>query len=115
MSTEKPSIISATLIATILFIVLGFLITRQCQVEKPDQAHISVDTTLINMYKATIQVQDSIIFNYEQKIATLTNERYKLSQKIKETRKIYEIKIKNIKRYTPSELDSFFTNRYKQQ
>jgi hypothetical protein len=103
-----------TNLITIIACVLGFVVlltcVRSCDSTPPT---IIIDTVDVRKYTTKIKEQDSLIQTYQNNIDTLIAKQYQLSEKLIQTRKEYEIKIKNIKRYTPTQLDSFFTNRYK--
>lgn len=101
---------------TVIACVLGFVIlltcVRSCEPISPPITPI-IDTVDVTPYKVKIKKQDSLIQVYQNNIDTLTAKQNQLSQKLQQTRKEYEIKIQNIKRYTPTQLDSFFADRYK--
>lgn len=101
---------------TVIACVLGFIVLltciRGCEPVPPPIIPI-IDTVDTTPYKTKIKEQDSLIKVYEENLLQLSIKQEQLSQKLTQTRKEYEIKIQNIKRYTPTQLDSFFTNRYK--
>jgi len=57
-------------------------------------------------------VRDSIIKDFEIKVSALDDEIDNQKGKISNLKKQYGTKIQNVGRYTPTELDSFFTDRY---
>ncbi len=57
-------------------------------------------------------VRDSIIKDFEIKVSVLDGEIDNQKGKISNLKKQYGTKIQNVGRYTPTELDSFFTDRY---
>ena len=67
------------------------------QIAKLQSEHIKLDST-IAVYKDSLSIKDHEIDS--------TN------RKLKEERKYYGNKIKDINKYTPTELDSFFSDRY---
>jgi hypothetical protein len=67
----------------------------------------------INILKKLQVTQDSIINRHRDSIIALDIVIEAKNQKIIDLRKYYNDKIKNAGSYTPTELDSFFTERYK--
>lgn len=109
-NTYVITINQLTLIACIIGFVILLFCVRSCNTPIPTTIVDTVDT---KKYTIKIKEQDSLIQTYQNNIDTLIVKQNQLLQKLLQTRKEYEIKIKNIKRYTPTQLDSFFTNRYK--
>ena len=70
-------------------------------------------TTEINTLKKLQITQDSIINKHRDSIIALDIVIEAKNQKIIDLRKYYNDKIKNAGNYTPTELNSFFTDRYK--
>lgn len=70
-------------------------------------------TQVINKLEQQHLIQDSIIATYQVKVDSLDTEIVKSKDKIEQIKKEYGKKIKAIGNYTPTELDSFFTDRYK--
>ena len=56
---------------------------------------------------------DSLIKVYQDSVSVLDHKIDSTKQKITDIRTYYGNKIKDISRYNPTQLDSFFTNRYK--
>jgi Na+/melibiose symporter-like transporter len=98
-----------TLIACIIGLIVLVFLVKSC---KEDVTLPPVDTTNVQPYLNKIKQQDSLIQIYQNNIVLLSTKQEQLTNKLIQTRKEYEIKIQNIKRYTPTQLDSFFANRY---
>ena len=58
------------------------------------------------------KISDSLVAKYKQDIAILDHKMDSTKIRVIQIRKYYENRIKDVSRYTPTELDSFFTNRY---
>lgn len=65
----------------------------------------------LKKYQAT---QDSLIFVYKGEVKVLDHKIDSTEQNLKNLRIYYGNKIRNASRYTPTQLDSFFTKRYEQ-
>jgi len=105
----------------ILFsIVVGLLVyniffDRPAPDDKYNKQLQQIDSvkTLINKLDQEHKIQDSIIASYQLKVDSLDVEILKNKDKISQIKKDYAQKIKAAGNYTPTELDGFFTDRYK--
>lgn len=101
--------------------VIGMLILFSVYIDKqPLQAKYSKQLLAIDSLNNQIKDlnkqqlrQDSIILSQYKKLKDLDIQVKETQTKLTKTRKDYENKIKAVRSYTPTELDSFFTNRYK--
>jgi peptidoglycan hydrolase CwlO-like protein len=79
---------------------------------KDDKDKIDSLTAKISDLRKVQLKQDSLINTYESRIVYYKSEINKVDKKIATIRKEYEDRIKDAYNYTPSQLDSFFANRY---
>lgn len=77
-----------------------------------DKNKIDSLTAKINDLRKQQLTQDSLIGTYENRIVYYKSEIKKVDNKIAVIRKEYEERIRDAYNYTPSQLDSFFANRY---
>lgn len=70
-------------------------------------------TQLITVLEYRQKQKDSIIDTYKKEVIVLDKKIDSTNTKIYEVRKYYKHKIDAIRRYNPTELDEFFSNRYK--
>ena len=108
----------ANILAAIAIILLGYiLITRNFSKTAVDNtAYIhkidSLNSVILD-YKTKQLNLNKKIASYELDIKRLDFQIDSAKNKIIEIRHFYDKKIKNISRYSASELDDFFANRYK--
>jgi predicted nucleic acid-binding Zn-ribbon protein len=77
------------------------------QHELDSLAHVITDL------KREQHAKDSVITNLKSEVSALDKVIYNQKVKIVKIREEYDTKIKTVSNYTPSELDSFFAERYK--
>jgi peptidoglycan hydrolase CwlO-like protein len=77
-----------------------------------DKSKIDSLTARIGELQKQHETQDSLIGVYENRIAYYKSEIKKTDNTIAVIRKDYEERIRDAYNYTPSQLDSFLTNRY---
>ena len=106
------------ILAAVILLLLGYIIvtstTSNVSVKDPiyENKIDSLNRAIADYQKQQL-VLDGKISNYELDIKKLDNEIDSTKQVIIDQRKYYGNKIKNAGKYTASELDTFFTNRYK--
>lgn len=116
MKTTTKVIISLILAAILLY-AAWFLVYHSAttMINKYSKQKQSIDslTTKIAELEKNQHTQDSLIHIHKDSMAVLSKEIESKNQKINDIRKYYDRKIKNTSNFTPTQLDSFFTNRYK--
>jgi uncharacterized membrane protein len=110
----KTNILFGCLLVTIG--ALAYLLFQKSDSNIVDYNKKQIDS--LNVINAGLQkqqeVQDSIIDHYKVEVLNLDHKIDSTEHKLKDLRIHYGKKIRNAGNYTPTELDSFFTNRYKQ-
>lgn len=105
------------ILAAVILLLLGYIvITRKPSGAVSDlkyKTEIDSLNQAISKYQQHQVVLDRKISDYELDIKKLDREIDSAKQVIIDQRKYYGDKIKNAGRYTPTELDSFFSERYK--
>ncbi len=106
------------ILAAVILVLLGYIIvtstTSDVSVKDPIYENkIDSLNRAITDYQKQQFVLDGRILKYELSIKKLDNEINSTKQVIIDQRKHYGNKIKNVGKYTATELDTFFTNRYK--
>ena len=106
------------ILAAVILLLLGYIIvtstTSNVSVKDPiyENKIDSLNRAIADYQKQQL-VLDGKISKYELDIKKLDNEIDSTKQVIIDQRKYYGNKIKNAGKYTATELDTFFTNRYK--
>jgi len=104
------------ILAAVILLLLGYiLITRKPNSAASDlkyKTEIDSLNQAISKYQQHQIVLDEKITNKELVIEKLDHEIDSTKQAIIQERKYYGEKIKNAGRYTPTELNSFFSERY---
>ena len=102
---------------TALIVTLTYLLSRPNTsvngLSTQDQKYVDSLNIRIGELEGQQKLSDSLIANYKKDIEVLDHKIDSTKNKVTQIRKEYEGKIKNIGRYTPTELDNFFTDRYK--
>jgi peptidoglycan hydrolase CwlO-like protein len=80
--------------------------------DKQKQEIDSLNNMLINLQQKQFELDKSVL-SHQSTIDSLVNEISYTNQKIIDIRAYYDAKIKDINNYTPSQLNEFFSNRYK--
>lgn len=108
------TVILASLVIGLTVYVLFFDKKKNDYVDKYKGEKDKIDslTAKINDLRKVQLTQDSLIGVYENRITYYKSEINKVDNKIATIRKEYEERIRDAYNYTPSQLDSFFTNRY---
>lgn len=110
----KTNILVGCLI--IIIGVMGYALLRNTSEDVVDSNKKQIDS--LNSINISLQkqqqIQDSIIDHYKVEVLNLDHKIDSTENKLKDLRIYYGKKIRNAGSYTPTELDSFFTNRYKQ-
>jgi len=105
------------ILAAVILLLLGYIIiisrTNTSINDLEYKTEIDSLNRVISTYQQHQVVLDQKISNKELVIKKLDQEIDSTKQVIIQERKYYGDKIKNAGRYTPTELDSFFTERYK--
>lgn len=115
ISFERLTIIilSGIVIAFLVYVV--FFDKNKNDYQDPyakDKNQIDSLTAKINDLRKQQLTQDSLINTYENRIVYYKSEIKKVDNRIAVIRKEYEERIRDAYNYTPSQLDSFFANRY---
>ena len=115
LSFERLAIVvlSGIVIAFLVYVI--FFDKKKNDYQDPytkDKSQIDSLTAKINDLRKQQLTQDSRIGTYENRIAYYKTEIKKVDNKIAVIRKEYEDRIRDAYNYTPSQLDSFFANRY---
>ena len=102
---------------TALIVTLTYLLLRPNTnvngLSTQDQKYVDSLNIRIGELEGQQKVSDSLIANYKKDIEVLDHKIDSTKNKVIQIRKDYEGKIKDISRYTPTQLDNFFTDRYK--
>ena len=102
-------------LSIIILLLVGYIIYTNNKPVSDDSFKQQIDS-LNNKIDSLEEDQlrlDSLIAVYQDSVSILDTKIDSTKQKITEIRAYYGNKIKNISKYTPTQLDSFFTNRYK--
>ena len=103
---------------TILVVALTYLLanrttnTNSTGLSNKDQIVVDSLNNRISVLEREQLASDSLITKYKQDIIELDNQIDVTEYKILQIRKDYEKNSINASSYTPTQLDSFFTNRY---
>jgi len=104
------------ILAAVIIVLLGYVIFthRSTSTVNDLKYRTEIDSLsrVILKHQQHQLVLDGKILNYELDIKRLDREIDSTKQVIIDQRKYYGDKIKNAGRYTPTELDSFFAERY---
>lgn len=106
---------STVTLSIIILLLIGYIIYTNHQPSSDNDFKQQIDS-LNNKIDSLEEDQlrlDSLIVVYQDSVSILDTKIDSTKQKITEIRAYYGNKIKNISKYTPTQLDSFFTNRYK--
>lgn len=114
LSVERIAIVVLS-IAVVSLLVYNIFFNKPVVDDKYTKKLQEIDslTQVINKLEQQHLIQDSIIATYQVKVDSLDTEIVKSKDKIEQIKKEYGKKIKAIGNYTPTELDGFFTDRYK--
>lgn len=102
---------------TTLIVILTYLLTRPnatvdgLTIKEREQVD-SLKTYIVELEHRQ-RVSDGLIVKYKQDIALLDYKIDSTKTRVIQIRKHYEKKIKDASSYTPTELDRFFSNRYR--
>ncbi len=104
-------------IYTVLIVLVTYLLMKPQPTNTngfnfSEQRRIDSLNVRIGKLESRQKISDSLVVKYKQDIAILDHKMDSTKIKVIQIRKYYENKIKDVSRYTPTELDSFFTNRY---
>jgi len=99
----------------IIVILVSILTTRMDTLYKPDPYKSKIDSLNIELkhIRANQITLDNKIKSYKDSILKFNFKIDSLSNELTETRNYYGKKIKDITRWNYTELNQFFTNRYK--
>lgn len=113
MKVNKYIVTLVVIVAVLLIYIVAFTGKPDVEDSYTTEKHkIDSLTAKINILKDLQVTQDSIISKHHDSIVALDIVIRAKNQKIIDIRKYYNDKIKDAGNYTPTELDSFFTNRY---
>lgn len=105
-------VLYTTLIATLTYL-LSRPITNVNGLSTQDQKSVDSLNIRIGVLEYQQKLSDSLVADYKKDIDILDHKINSTKNKVIQIRKDYEGKIKDINRYTPTELHNFFTDRYK--
>ena len=103
---------------TVLVVALTYLLinrttnTNSTGLSNKDQIVVDSLNDRINIMEREQLASDSLIIKYKQDITELDDQIHVTESRILQIRKDYEKNSINADSYTPTQLDSFFTNRY---
>jgi len=102
-------------LAILVVILLGYIIFVPTKQPTPDDHKRELDSLKALVIQLDYQKAqaDSMIVQYEDSIKVLDKEITAKKQTITNIRNFYETKIEAINKLTPTELNKFFTDRYK--
>lgn len=104
---------------TTLIVTLTYLLTRPNTtvdgLTTNDRERIDNLNTHIAELVGRQRVSDDLIAKYKQDIDLLDHKIDSTKTRVIQIRSYYEKKLKNVSRYTPTELDNFFSARYPKQ
>ena len=107
----------STVILLCITLVVLFISTKSCDPKSPDlskQQHtIDSISGVIKQLQLKQHKLDGTLVHHTHNIDSLNRAINITQQQILDTRSYYDNKIKNINRYTFTQLYSFFANRYK--
>jgi hypothetical protein len=107
----------STVILLCITLVVLFISTKSCGSKPIDltkqQTQIDSISGVIKQLQLKQHKLDGTLIYHTRNIDSLNNAIQNTQQQIIDTRSYYDIKIKDINRYTSTQLYSFFTNRYK--
>jgi len=108
--------ISHLILGAIILLLLWLLLKPvNVDLSKYDKQKREIDSLsqIINGLQKEQKILDGYIVKHQNKIDSLDNEIDTTNQEIKDIRSYYGKKIRDIINYTPSQLDDFFSKRYK--
>ena len=118
MVINKYHIIGLVLYTT-LIVVLTYLLTRPNATVDGLTIKERERIDSLNIYIVELEhrqrVSDDLIVKYKQDINLLNHKIDSTKTRVIQIRSYYENKLKNVSRYTPTELDNFFSARYNKQ
>jgi hypothetical protein len=101
---------------TTLIVILTYLLTRPNTtvdgLTADQQRAVDSLNVRIGELESKQRASDSLITKYEYSIGLLDYQIDSTKNKVLQIRKHYDKKIKDISKYTPTKLDSFFSDRY---
>ena len=106
-------ILSIIVIVLVAFIVFGKESSNDVDKYARQKYEIDSLNNNINTLETQQLVQDSVIKDYQTQVVKLDHEIDAAKHKIINIKHEYSTKIQTVSNYTPTELDEFFTNRYK--
>ena len=107
----------STVILLCITLVVLFISTKSCDSKSTDftkqQTQIDSISGVINQLQLKQHKLDGTLIHHTRNIDSLNHAILNTQQQILDTRSYYDNKIKDINRYTFTQLYSFFANRYK--
>ena len=118
MTINRYHIIGLVLYTAII-VLITYLLVRPSNnvagVTLQDQHTLDSLNIRIGELEGQQKLSDSLIANYKKDIEVLDHKIDSTKTKVIQIREYYDKKLKDIKRLSSTELDSFFTERYKNQ
>ena len=118
-TNSKSSVMAILFVAILSLSILSLLIYKSCSNESlpptisKEQKSIDSILLIINDLKSTQTKLDQKLNISLKTLDSLQTKTYNSEQQIINIKKYYGSKINDIKLYTPTQLDSFFSKRYK--
>ena len=108
--------VSHLILGAIILLLLWLLFKpTNINTSKYDQQKREIDSLnriLVDLQKKQIEL-DKSIFNHQYRIDSLNSEMNNTNREITDIRAYYDKKLRDISTYTPSQLNDFFSKRYK--
>lgn len=107
--------ISTVALLILVLLSVGYIVYDRMQPSGDEDYRQQIDSlnSRIDSLEDDQLQLDSLIKVYQDSVSVLDHKIDSTKQRITDIRAYYGNKIKDISRYTPTQLDSFFTNRYK--
>jgi peptidoglycan hydrolase CwlO-like protein len=108
--------VSHLILGAIILLMLWLLLKpTNIDISKYDKQKQEIDSLnriLVDLQKKQIEL-DKSIFTHQYRIDSLNSEMNNTNREITDIRAYYDKKLRDISTYTPSQLNDFFSKRYK--
>lgn len=103
----------AFIVCIVCMIIYHMTYTRTIHTQESNyQKQIDSLSYVIGSYETTQKNLSKDVLELQEKVIIINDEIDSTNHVLYKTRKYYESKIRDIAKYTPSELDEFFSERY---